>query len=135
MPGLVFCWRLMRGGREARVAAAPASTFGQQEALAGGGEIVQLFATFGVIHDGPDRRLQFDRLAFVPRPIAALAMPPALGLVLGIEAEMKAVYSGARWLPDRHRRRARHRRRWAAARDIFLTPKGHAAITAIPAFT
>src|SRR2546426_5004589 len=85
----MFRRSLVRGGGETGVAAATPSAVGHQEPLPGSGEVVQLLSGFGVVHDRADRRLKVDRLPFVPGAVAAFAMASALGLVLGVETEMK----------------------------------------------
>src|SRR5204863_24353 len=80
---------------------------------------------------GSDRSLQLDRLSIVTGPIAALAMPAALGLVLGVEAEVQQrvlmrasdqVYIAA--APP-------VAAAGPAARDILLPAKGQASVAAV----
>jgi hypothetical protein len=51
-------------------------------------EIVHQLAGFVVVDDGSDRNLQHDPVAFGSGSVRALAVAPALRLVLRIEAEM-----------------------------------------------
>ena len=78
-------------GRGCKVLIAAAATSGlrDHEPLAYVGEIMQQLAGIGIVDHGSDWYRQVDRLPFPPAALAALAMAPTLGSVLGIKTEMQ----------------------------------------------
>src|ERR1700736_2166110 len=97
-------------------------------------EIVELFAGVRVKNDRPDRHLELDRFPVVPGPVAAFAMPAALCLVFGIEAEMKErvdVFAGY----DEHvAAAAAIATARPATRNVLLPAEGQAAVAAVTRF-
>ena len=79
----------MSGCGEAGVAFAAASAARRQVALARLGEVEQSLARRFVPDHRAHRHLHVHRVAFVPGPIAALAVTAALGFMLGVEAEVQ----------------------------------------------
>src|SRR5207244_11829155 len=83
----VLARRLMGGGGEAGIAASAAPAAGDDDALIGAGKIVQAFAGSVVVKNGADGDFEHNIVAFAAALVAAFAVAPALGLVLGIETE------------------------------------------------
>ncbi len=90
-----------------------------------------MFTGIVVVDDGSHRHRNIDGRALAARAIAAFAVPPALGLVLGIKAEMQqrvVVFAG-----DKNHVAAAPAVAAAgsAARDILLPPERKTAIAAV----
>jgi len=90
--GFVLGGRLVGGSGEARVALAAFAAARHREAFAGLGEIVEALAGGFVVDHGSDGHLDIERAALGAGALAALAVTAALGLVLGVEAELEEVF-------------------------------------------
>src|SRR5580700_5169676 len=128
---LVFARRLMHGSGKASIAASTAAPTGNHHALIGRRKIENPLARFLVIHDRSDRNFEENIFPFAPAFIRAFAMASALGLVFGIEAEMDQRVMPFAGLHDHVSAVATVATGRAAARNIFLAAKGHAAIAAV----
>ena len=132
--GFVLGGRLVGGGGEARVALAAFAAARHREAFAGLGEIVEALAGGFVVDHGADGHLDVERAALGAGPLAALAVTAALGLVLGVEAELEqgVLVDGG----DQHDVAAAAAIAAArpAARDEFLTAEGQASVAAVARF-
>ena len=126
--------RLVSGGSEAGIAASATAATSCEKALARGGEIVEFLASLGVVHYGPHRRQDIDRMAFVTGAITALAMAASLGFVLGIEAEVQQCVLVGAGDQENISAAAAIAAAGTAARDKLLAAKGHAAITTVACF-
>ena len=89
--GFVLGRRLVSGGGEVLIAASAAAAFGDDEAVARRGEIVQQLAGLGVVDDRADRDWQLDRLA--SRPVRWLPSPwrPRSALCSGLKRKCSRV--------------------------------------------
>ena len=79
---------LVGGGGEVLVAASAASAAGDDDGLVGAGEVVDELAGVVVVEEGADGDFEGDGLAGVAGAVGAEAVAAALGLVLGVEAEV-----------------------------------------------
>ncbi len=132
--GLVLGGRLVGGGGEARVALAAFAAAGHGEAFAGLGEIVEALAGGFVVDHGADGHLDVERAALGAGPLAALAVTAALGLVLGVEAELEQgvlVLGGDQGHVAAAAAIAAAR---AAARDELFPAESQAAVAAVARF-
>jgi len=92
---------------------------------------VQPLAGRFVVDHGADGHQQLDRLALRAGPVAAFAVPAALGFVLGIKTELeKRVLVLGRDQRNIAAPAAIAAAR-SAARHVFFTAKGQAAIAAV----
>src|SRR5579872_4790774 len=94
-------------------------------------KVVQLFARAFVIKDGSKWHLEHDRLAILPRAVAAFPVPATLRLVLGVEAEMQ---QRIELIVGHHVHVAAPPAVAAAgtpAGNILLPPEGQAAVAAV----
>ena len=78
----------MDGSGEVLVATSAASAFGDDDALVGLREVVDEFAGFLVVKSGADGDLEGDGFSIESGAVGAQAVLTALGLVLGVIAEM-----------------------------------------------
>ena len=76
--------RLVRGGREAGVAAAAGRSAHGPQALAGLGEVAEALAAVALGDDGAERHVEHEVLAARPVAIGALAVLAALGVVVAL---------------------------------------------------
>src|SRR5207245_1061565 len=132
--GLVLGRGLVSGGGEARIAPAALAAARDHEPVAGFGEVVQQLSAFGVVDDSADRSGHFPRGAVTALPVTAFAMASALGLVLGVEAEMEkrvVVLAGGQ---NHVAAAAAVAPAWAPPRDILLTAESQAAVAAVAGF-
>src|SRR5258708_6231031 len=126
--------RLVSRGTELCVAASTASAAADDDAVVGVREVVNYFAGFFVVHDRPDGNFQDDALAIAAGFLGAFAVPSALSTVFGIETEVdESVVALAGFHPDVASLATVATGR-SAARDEFLPPEGHAAVTAVAGF-
>src|SRR4029077_12292466 len=132
--GFVLPRSLVHGSGETRVAAASAAATGKNHALRGGEEFVNLLAGLFVVPNRPHRNLQNYVFAFPPALVGAFAMASPLRLVFRIEPEMDQRVVAFAGFHDHVSAFAAIAARRAAARNIFLASKGHAAIAAIARF-
>src|ERR1051326_2177636 len=124
----------MGRSRESGVAAASASTVSHHEAIAGLGEIVQQVARRRVVHDGSDRSGHVHAFSVAAFPVAALAVTAALGLMLGVEAEMQqrvVMFAGNQ---DDVAAAASVAAAGPASRNILLAPERKTAVAAVSGF-
>src|ERR1019366_8457365 len=127
----VFRGRLVDRRGEVLVAPAALAALGDTESLSRMGEIVDTLAGGLVVDHRAHRHLDLQRLAFGAGALAALAVTPALRLVLRVEAELK----------QRIGVLARHHDDIAAAaavaparatpRDVLLPAEGQATVAAV----
>jgi hypothetical protein len=133
-PGLVLHRTLVRGADEARVAAPALPAAGYRETLARFGEVEETFAGVFVVDHRSDRHIHHDGFAIGAGAVAALAMPAALSLVLGVEVEFE---KGVLMRVGHHLHIAAAPS-VAAARaafgDILLPAEGKAAVPAVAGF-
>src|ERR1022692_1815143 len=87
-------------------------------------EIVQPLAGRFVVDHRADGHLEVDRVAFGARAIAALAMPAALRLVLGVKTELDERVSMLGGNQENVAAAAAIAAAGASARNIFLAAKG-----------
>src|ERR1700687_775010 len=78
----------MRRSGKVLIAPSAASALGNHHAFVGPRKIMHHLAGFVVIDDRADRNFQRDAVAFRARAGGAFSMTPALGLVLGVKAEV-----------------------------------------------
>src|ERR1022692_969556 len=116
--------RLVRGGGKTRVALAAAAAARHQETLIGRREIVQPLAGRFVVDHRADGHLEIDRVAFGACAIAALSMPAALRLVLGVKTELDERVSMLGGNHEDVAAAAAIAAAGASARNIFLAAKG-----------
>ncbi len=125
---------LVRGCREAGVAASAAPALGHDEAVAGNREIVQLFAGFGIVDDRANGGGNFLRSTVVPGLVAAFAVASALRFVLGIEAEVQQRIVVGAGDHGHVAAAAAIAAAGSAARHEFLATEREAAIAAVAGF-
>src|SRR5258706_12072874 len=130
----MFSGSLVRRGCKVLIAAAAASSFRDQEAVAGLSEIVQQLAGVNIIDHRPNGHWQFDGLTFSSTAIAAFTMPSAFGRVFGIKTEMQECVVVRTGGHDDVASTAAVAAAGSTARHEFLAPEGQAAVAAIPGF-
>ena len=136
-PGLavfVLGRRLVGGGGEARIAPAAASALGDDEPLARLGEIVTAVRRCRRRRPSCRPAPGFDRRAVPPGPVAAFAVTAALGLVLGIEAEMEQRVVVLAGNHDDVAAAAAVAAAGPAPRDELLAAERQAAVSAVAGF-
>ena len=113
------------------IASPTATSLRHHEPFAWLDKIVEQLASSVVVDQGANRNRNLDRHAVTARAIAALAVAPTLGFVLGIEPEMEeGVVMYARYQDDVPTA-ASVAAAGPAARDELLAPEGHAAVAAV----
>ncbi len=128
----VLARRLMRGSGKLRVAASAASATRNYDAFIGARKIVNFLARVLVENNRAHRHFQDNPFPVAAGLLRALAVPPALGFVFRIEAEVhQRVVALARFHPNVAAPTAIAARR-PAARNELLPPERHAAVAAIP---
>src|SRR5205823_10973649 len=131
---LALAGRLMSGGCELRIAAPAAASAHHDKALVSAAEVVQLFAAFIVVKDGPDRHFQNDAGAVSPGLIRALTVPPTLSFIFGIEAEVNQRVVALAGFHHDIAATASIATRWTATRHILLSAEGDAAVAPVAGF-
>src|SRR5258708_7990532 len=86
---LMFRGRLVSGRREMLVSATAAAAAGDEEPLAGSREVVQKLTCCVVVYHCPHGHRQLDGVSLAARPVTALAVPAAFGLMFGVKTEME----------------------------------------------
>ena len=116
---------------EARVAATAAAAFGDDEALSRLGEIEQLLAGVGIVHDGADRDGNLDRSP--SRPVRLLPSPwrPRSAECSGLKRKCKQGIVVRIGDHDDIAAASAIATAWSASRDVFLATECEAAIAAI----
>src|SRR5262249_57064124 len=114
------------GRREVLVAPATASTFGDDEALIGFGEVVNQLSGFLVVKRCSDRHLENDGLSVESGAVRAHAVLAALRLVFGVVAKMDEGVVALGRFHDDVAAPAAIAARGPAAGHEFLAPEGHA---------
>jgi len=127
----VLARSLMGAGGKVLVATTPTPAFGDDDAFVGFREVVNEFAGLEVVERGADRDLQDGRFAVQACAVGAHAVLPALGLVLGVVAEVNQCVVPLGGFHDDIAPAAAISARGSAARDELLAAKGHAAVTAV----
>jgi hypothetical protein len=128
---LVFAGGLVDGGGKVLIAAASATTFGDDDAFIGGFEIVDQLARVLVEERGADGNLEDDGVAVEAGAVGAHAMLAALALVLGVVAEVDEGVVALRADHDDVAAVAAVAAGGTAAGDEFFAAEGHAAIAAV----
>ena len=121
-------------GREARVAAAPASASGDHNPLIWTGEVVNQFATLAVIKNGADWDLQNYVFRVSSGPVRAFAVSAASRFVFGIESEMNQSIVTFAGFHDHVTTTAAIPARRTTTRDKLFAAKGNDAVPAIAGF-
>ena len=124
----------MDGGGEVLVAASAASAFGDDDALVGLCEVVDQLAGVLVVEGGADRDLQDDGVAVEAGAVGAHAVLAALGLVLGVVAEVDQGVVALGADHDDVAAAAAVAAGGTAAGHELLAPEGHAAVAAVAGF-
>ncbi len=127
----VLARRLMHRSGETSIAASAASAARNHEPLIGGGELECLLAGLVVVDDRPDRNFQKYVAALASGLVGAFAVTSALGLVLGIEAEMHERVVALAGFHDDVAALAAIAAGGPAARDKLLPAECHAAVAAV----
>ena len=122
---------LMGGGGEVLVAAASAAAAGDDDGLAGVGEVVDEFAGLVVEEEGADGDFEGDGLAGFAGAVGAEAVAAALGLVLGVEAEVDQGVVGEGGGHEDVAAVAAVSAGGAATGNELLAAEGHAAVAAV----
>ncbi len=124
----------MSRSSEAGITLSAASPFGYDETLIRRRKIEELFARFGVVHDGSDRNKDFLISPGMAGALAAFAMTSAFGGVLGVEAQMQK--SVVMFASDKDHITAASAiaAARAAARNKFLAAKCQATVAAVAGF-
>ena len=130
----VLAGSLVGAGGEVLIATAAAAAFGDDELLVGLLEVVDELAGFLVVKGCSDRDLQDDGFAVEAGAVGAQAMLAALGLVLGVIAEMDEGVVALGGDHDDVAATASVAAGGTAAGDKLFAPEGHAAVTAVAGF-
>jgi hypothetical protein len=125
---------LVHRSRKPGVSLPSATAFGDHESLPVFRNVDQLSAHVRIKNYGADRHGQFDIVTCTTRAVTSLAVTTALGRMLRIKAEVQQCVVVR--VPDDHdvTARAAVATARAASGDVFFTPKGQAAIAAVPGF-
>ena len=132
--GFVLRWSLVSRRRESRISSTAATALGHHESFTRSCEIVQQFASLGVVDDRPHRHRQLDGVTLATSSVRAFAVPAPFGLVFRIEPEMQqrvvvlACYHHYVSAPSAV---AAAR---PPARNVFLTTERETAVAAIACF-
>jgi hypothetical protein len=130
----VFARSLVNGSGEVLVAATAAPTFGDDDALIGGFEIMDEFAGVLIEEGCADGDLQNGGVAVEAGAVGAHAMLAALALVLGVVAEVDEGVVALRAFHDDVAAVAAVSTGGAAAGNELLAAEGHAAVAAVAGF-
>ena len=113
------------------VASAAVSSACNDEPLAGVVEVVQQFVRLGIVDQRAGRELQDEVFASPARALAALALPPVLGALLRLEAEMGQGVHAAGGLQNDTAAVAAVAARGPALGDELLAAERDAAVSAL----
>ena len=130
----VLAGGLVGGCREVLVAAASASTAGDDNGFVGASEVVDEFAGLVVVEEGADRNFVGGGFCGGAGHVGAETVATALGLVLGVEAEVDEGVVRERGGHEEVATMASVASGWASTRDEFFAPEGHATVAAVPGF-
>src|ERR1700722_3180023 len=128
---LVFARRLMHGCGKARVPASATAAARNHETLVRMSKLENLFAGLVVVDDGSDRNFQNNTVTIASSFVRTFAVTSALRRVLGIETEMDQRVVALAGFHDNVPALAAVSAGRTAARNKFLPPEGHAAISAV----
>jgi hypothetical protein len=122
---------LVRGSREPGISPTASTASSRDPGFPVLRKVVQLLAGFEIVDGSADGNLHRNTLAFVAGTLATFAVPTALRLVFGIEAEVQeGIAVDGRHHYDVAASPAVATRR-ATMRYILLTAEGKATVTAI----
>src|ERR1700736_3929172 len=121
---------MYRGGK-ASITASAASATGDHDFLVGLRKVEDFFAGVIVVHNRSDRNLQNYIFALAPGLVGPFAVPSALGVVFGVEAEVHQRIVPLAGLHDDVAALAAVAARGSAPRYKLFPAKGHAAISAV----
>src|SRR5690242_503904 len=121
----------MGAGGEVLVAASAAPAFGDDDGLAGAGEVVDQLAGRVIVEQGADGDLERGVFAGVTGAVGAEAVAAALGLVLGVEAEVDERVVAERGRHQDVAAVASVAAGGAALGHELFAPEGHAAIAPV----
>ena len=127
----MFARGLVGGGGEVLVAAAAATAAGDDDLVVGVGEVVDELAGVVVVEDGADGDFEDGVLAGGAGHVGAEAVAAALGLPLGVEAEVDEGVVGERGAHEDVAAVAAVAAGGTAAGNEFFAAEGHAAIAAV----
>ena len=122
---------LVGGGGEVLVAAAAATAAGDDDLVVGAGEVVDELAGVVVVEEGADGDVEDGGLAGGAGHVGAEAVAAALGLPLGVEAEVDEGVVGERGAHEDVAAVAAVAAGGTAAGDEFFAAEGHAAVAAV----
>ena len=128
---LVLARGLMRRCGKVLVAAAAATALGDDDLFVGVAEVVDELAGVVVVKEGADGDFEDGVLAGGAGHVGAEAVAAALGLPLGVEAEVDEGVVGEGGLHEDVAAVAAVAAGWAAAGDELFAAEGHAAIAAV----
>src|ERR1700733_9929383 len=114
------------------VSSPSSSALGGNDALIGAGEVMHHRAGLVVVQNGADRHFQNHILALFAAAVGALAVPSALRLMFGIEAEVNQRVMPLARFHDHVTAASAIATGGTAAGNKLLPPEGHAAIAAVP---
>ena len=125
---------LMGAGGEVLIAAASASSAGDDDGVAGVGEVVDELAGGVVEEEGSDGDVEGGGLGGGAGAVGAEAVATALGFVLGIEAEVDEGVVGERGRHEDVAAVTAVTTGGTAAGNELFAAEGHAAVAAVPGF-
>jgi len=131
---LMLTRSLMSAGGEVLVAPSAASALGDDDPFVGLGEVVDQFAGFEVVERSADRYLKDNGFAVEAGAIGAHAVLAALGLVLGVEAEVDEGVVALRGFHDDVAAASAVATGGSAPGNKLFAAKGHAAVAAVACF-
>ncbi len=131
---LVLAWRLVGGGGEVLVAAPAATAAGDDDFVIWGGEVVDELACVVVVKQGADGDVEDGVGTGGAGHVGAEAVAAALGLPLGVEAEVDEGVMGKRGAHEDVTAVAAVSAGGAAAGYEFFAAKGHGAVAAVAGF-